>query len=90
MKPQPIMEQLWREHLRAVCGGALPATDQLAVMRQAFFAGAWCQWIFAQKIQNLDAATARVVRNTIELELAREVAAPQCSVESTTTGRLAA
>ena len=90
MKPQRIMEQLWQEHLHAVCGGALPATDQLAVMRQAFFAGAWCQWVFAQRIQNLDAATARVVSNTIELELTREVSAPQSSVESTTTGRLAA
>ena len=90
MKPQRIMEQLWQEHLHAVCGGALPATDQLAVMRQAFFAGAWCQWVFAQRIQNLDAATARVVSDTIELELAREVSSPQSSVESTTTGRLAA
>lgn len=84
------IESLWREHLRAAYGAALPPETQVAAQRHAFFTGAWCQLVFSRKIRDLDPVSARTVNDAIELELARELCAPHSNVELAVASRLAA
>lgn len=85
------IENLWREYLRAECGGVLPPEEELMARRHAFFTGAWCQLIFSRKIRGLDPASARTVDDALELELARVVSSSsQSQAEPAVVNRLAA
>jgi hypothetical protein len=84
-----MIENLWREYLRAEHGAALPPEAQIAAQRHAFFTGAWAQLVFSRNIHTLDPASARAVNDALELELARAVSESQSNDAAAPATRLA-
>ena len=66
-------DNLWQAYLHTLRGGEHIASDQISALRRAFFAGAWSQMKFTQRILQIEDAIALKLMVAAELELSDEM-----------------